>query len=270
MHNNNPDAIIVARTLNIGYKQEIVVRDVNFRLPKGEAIALIGTNGSGKSTLLKTIVALIPVMSGEISVFGKLPGSQSARVAYMGQFHASAFILPIRVVDIVRMGRFPVKGLFGRMNSADYDIVVKAMKTMGIENLAEKPMHSLSGGQQQRTYLAQVLAHQAELLVLDEPTAGLDAGGRELYLQAVREEMNRGVSVVMATHDIEEEATICNQVILLARKVVAMGSPADVITPDNLLETFGVVIAGEKHLHLLECPHGHDESENIDLQQRLH
>jgi ABC-type Mn2+/Zn2+ transport system ATPase subunit len=262
--------VITVRGLNIGYKREIVVPNVNFQLSKGEAIALIGTNGSGKSTLLKTIVGLIPKMSGDITVLNKPPGSESIRTAYLGQFHPSAFILPIRAIDIVRMGRFPEKGLCGRMNSKDDDIVHNAMKRMGVANLADKPMHSLSGGQQQRTYLAQVLAHQAELLVLDEPTSGLDAGGRELYLRALKEEMGSGVSIVMATHDIEEEARICSQVVLLARKVVAIGSPSIVMTPENLFSTFGVVIAGEKHLHLLENPHGHDESGHTNPQQHLH
>ena len=262
MANNGQDNfVITAQGLNIGYKRELIVPDVNFQLARGEAIALIGTNGSGKSTLLKTIVGLIPKISGEISVFNKPPGTETIRTAYMGQFHSAAFILPIRAVDIVRMGRFPGKGLLGRMNSADHDIIVQAMKTMGVEHLADKPMHSLSGGQQQRTYLAQVLAHRADLVILDEPTAGLDAGGRELYLRAIKEEMHRGVSVVMATHDIQEEAAICNLVLLLARRVIASGPPKQVMNHDNLLATFGIVIAGDKQLHVLENPHGHDEHE---------
>jgi ABC-type Mn2+/Zn2+ transport system ATPase subunit len=125
--------------------------------------------------------------------------------------------------------------------------------------LADYPLRSLSGGQQQRTYLAQVLAHQADLLVMDEPTAGLDAG-RELF-HAINDELCRGF-IVMATHDIQEEAALCHQVMLLARKVVAIGSPGDVLTPEALLETFGIVVTGEqRHLHVLECVHGHDEGD---------
>jgi ABC-type Mn2+/Zn2+ transport system ATPase subunit len=260
------DFVVSACKLNIGYKQETVVPDINFQLSAGEAIALIGTNGSGKSTLLKTIVGLIPKMSGEVLVFGKAPGMETTRIAYLGQFHSSGFILPVRTIDIVRMGRFPEKGLWGRMNSTDEDIVLQAMKTMGIEKLADKPVHSLSGGQRQRIHLAQVLAHHADLLVLDEPTAGLDAGGRELYLQAVKNEMQRGASVIMATHDIQEEAATCNRVLLLARRVIASGTPQQVMNHDNLLETFGIVIAGDKHLHVLESPHGHEKMNNDDKQ----
>jgi ABC-type Mn2+/Zn2+ transport system ATPase subunit len=256
----NGTPYITAKHLNIGYSNEVLVADISFELRDGEAFALIGTNGSGKSTLLKTIVGLLPSLGGQISVFGMPPGNNHSRIAYLGQFHASGFVLPIRAIDVVSMGRFPLQGLWKRMSRRDDEIVLSAMRTMGIEKLANSPLRSLSGGQQQRTYLAQVLAHQADLLVLDEPTSGLDAGGRELYLHAINDELCRGASIIMATHDIQEEAALCHQVMLLARKVVAIGAPSDVITPDALLETFGIVVAGEQKLHVLECKHGHGPS----------
>jgi ABC-type Mn2+/Zn2+ transport system ATPase subunit len=239
---------IEARHLDIGYPNEVVVPDISFKLEPGQAMALIGTNGSGKSTLLKTLIGLLPPLGGGVAVFGKPPG-------YLGQFHASGFVLPIRAVDVVRMGRFPWHGLWQRMGRRDDEAVRAAMRAMGIEGLADLPLRSLSGGQQQRTYLAQVLAHRADLLVLDEPTSGLDAGGRELYLQAINDEISRGASVVMATHDIEEEAALCHQVILLAHRVVAIGAPDEVITAEALLETFGIVVTGDQKLRVLECKH---------------
>jgi ABC-type Mn2+/Zn2+ transport system ATPase subunit len=252
---------IRAKGLNVGYANEVVVADISFELRPGEAFALIGTNGSGKSTLLKTIIGLLPLMGGKLSVFGMPPGNNHRRIAYLGQFHHSGFVLPLRAIDVVRIGRFPLNGLWRRMNRRDDEIVLSAMRTMGIEKLADSPLRSMSGGQQQRTYLAQVLAHQADLLVLDEPTSGLDAGGRELYLHAINDELCRGASIIVATHDIQEEAALCHQVMLLARKVVAVGAPKEVMTPDALLETFGIVVAGEQKLHVLECKHGHEGSE---------
>jgi ABC-type Mn2+/Zn2+ transport system ATPase subunit len=249
--------------LNIGYSTETIVADMNFELRKGQAIALIGTNGSGKSTLLKAVVGLLPPLKGKLKVFGMPPGNNHRKIAYLGQFHSSGFVLPIRVIDVVRMGRFPLYGLWRRMGRQDSEIIYSAMKAMGIADLADYPLRSLSGGQQQRTYLAQVLAHQADLLVLDEPTSGLDAGGRELYLQAINGELQRGASVMMATHDIQDEAAICNQVMLLARKVVALGPPQEVLTPEALLETFGIVVTGGKRLHVIESTHGHDDTERF-------
>jgi ABC-type Mn2+/Zn2+ transport system ATPase subunit len=253
---------IAASHLDIGYNHEVIVADINFELKRGQAIALIGTNGSGKSTLLRTVVNLLSPIGGQLSIFGKAPGNSPRRIAYLGQYHTSGFVLPLRAIDVVRMGRFPLHGLVGKMNKTDEDIVISAMRTVGIEKLANTPLRFLSGGQQQRTYLAQVLAHQADLLVLDEPTAGLDAGGRDLYLRAINDELSRGASVVSATHDIQEEASICNQVMLLARRVVAFGPPQEVITPEALLETFGIVVTGEKkRLAVLECKHGHGTGE---------
>ncbi len=259
---------VQAKRLSIGYSNEVVVADVSFELRKGQAIALIGTNGSGKSTLLKTTVGLLPPLGGELSIFGMRPGNNPRRIAYLGQFHASGFVLPLRAVDVVRMGRFPLYGLRRRMGRQDDEIVLSAMRRMGIEKLAESPLRSLSGGQQQRTYLAQVLAHQADLLILDEPTAGLDAGGKELYLQAISDELRRGASIVMATHDIQEEPALCDQVMLLARRVVALGPPQQVLTHDTLLETFGIVVFGDqKHVHVLEATHGHDDKEQPSISR---
>ncbi len=262
------EAYVLARDLDIGYAGESIVAGVSFELGRGQATALIGTNGSGKSTLLKTVVGLISPLGGQLSVFGMRPGANPRRIAYLGQFHASGFVLPLRVIDVVRMGRFPLRGLWQRMDREDDEIVVLALKAMGIEKLADSPLRSLSGGQQQRTYLAQVLAHRADLLVLDEPTSGLDAGGRDLYLQAVNDELCRGAGVLVATHDIHEEAALCHQVMLLARRVVALGPPQEVLTPEALLQAFGIVVTGDqKRLTVLECQHGHDDEHQIDQKR---
>jgi ABC-type Mn2+/Zn2+ transport system ATPase subunit len=249
---NSAAPVIQAHDLAVGYQKEIVVPDINFNLQKGEAAALIGTNGSGKSTLLKTIVNLIPAMSGYLKVFDMPPGENPHRIAYLGQFHSSGFILPLCTIDIVRMGRFTSHGLLGKMTRKDEDIIRNSMERMRITHLANMPLRLLSGGQKQRAYIAQVLAHQADLLVMDEPTSGLDAGGKELYLKAVNEELCRGASVVIATHDIHEEAAICDKVILLAHKVIASGKPQEVITSENLLQTFGIIVNDRSHLRVIE------------------
>lgn len=259
----NVAPFVEASGLGVGFGNETIVSDISFELGPGQAIALIGTNGSGKSTLLKTVVGLLPPLAGSLGVFGKPPGNDHCRIAYLGQFHASGFLLPIRAIDVVRMGRFPLRGLWRRMRRSDDEIVLSAMRAMGIEKLADMPLRSLSGGQQQRAYLAQVLAHRADLLVLDEPTSGLDAAGKELYLHAIDDELCRGASIIMATHDIQDEAALCHQVMLLARRVVALGAPREVLTPQALLETFGIVVMGEQKMHVLECRHGHDDAERV-------
>jgi ABC-type Mn2+/Zn2+ transport system ATPase subunit len=262
--NQLTETYLQAESLDIGYSGEIIVPGIDFTLKPGQALGLIGTNGCGKSTLLKTIVGLLPVIKGQLQVFGLPPGKNRARIAYLGQFHSSGFVLPIRVIDVVRMGRFPCLGLWSRMKHQDEELVVSAMKAMGIEKLAGYPLRDLSGGQQQRTYLAQVLAHRADLLVLDEPATGLDAGGRELYLQAVKQELRRGASIVMATHDIQDEAALCRQVMLMARRIVAIGTPQEVLTPEALLSTFGIVISKDKKYQVIETHHGHGDGPHTE------
>lgn len=232
---------IEATGLAVGYPAEVVVEGIDLLLPASGSLALVGTNGSGKSTFLRTIAGLLRPRAGTIRVLGAEPGRVPARIAYLAQSHANGFILPLRVVDVVRMGRYPARGLLGRLRSEDEGIVRGAMEAMGVDHLANAPLGSLSGGQRQRVHLARVLAHRADLILLDEPNAGLDAGGRERYLAAFAEELHRGAALVTATHDIGE-AVEYDRVLLLARRVVALGPGSEVLTPDRLMETFGIVV----------------------------
>jgi ABC-type Mn2+/Zn2+ transport system ATPase subunit len=239
---------VVARSLEIGHPGDVVVGGIDLVVRPRTSLALVGTNGSGKSTLIRTIVGLLPPIGGSLSVFGAPPGRSPTRLAYVSQFHSGAHILPIRTVDVVRMARFAHLGLVRPMTSADHDLVAWAMESMGVSELGRAPLRDLSGGQRQRVYLAQALARRASLIVLDEPTAGLDAGGRERYLDAFASELHRGAAIITATHDIGE-ASEYDQVLLLARRVVALGSGDSVLTPDRLLETFGVVIRDTHEEH---------------------
>lgn len=261
---------IRARGLAIGYRGDVVVDGLDLQVGRGTSLALVGTNGSGKSTLLKTLVGIQPRLAGELSVLGMPPGAAPRRVGYLAQFHASGFVLPLRAIDVVRMARFPSQGLLGRTTAEDRDLVAWAMETMGVADLARSPLRSLSGGQRQRVYLAQVLARRADLVLLDEPNAGLDAGGRERYLDAFAAELRRGVTLVTATHDIGE-AIEYDQVLLLARRVVALGPGREVLTPDRLMETFGIVIRDPHIEHagrFTVAERAHGAPQVVDLRLR--
>jgi ABC-type Mn2+/Zn2+ transport system ATPase subunit len=251
---------VIAKDLDIGYQGEVVVPQVNFELTCGQSLALVGINGSGKTTLLKTIVGLLPPIKGKITVLGNPPGKNPRQLAYLSQFHDSGFILPLRVKDVVQMGRFTEKGLFGRMTRQDEEIITSSMQRMGIEDLRDTPLRMLSGGQQQRTYMAQVLARQADLIVLDEPTSSLDAAGRELFSHIMDEERLRGAMLLVATHDIQL-ASECDQAMLLAHEVVAVGPGEEILTPEALLKTFGIVLlyqGEDKGIGIVEREHGHN------------
>jgi ABC-type Mn2+/Zn2+ transport system ATPase subunit len=248
-----------ARGLSVGYVGESVLEGLEFSLMEGETIALVGANGSGKSTLLKTIAGLLPALGGELSVLGALPLAQPARGAYLGQFHPSGFALPLRALEVVRMGRFAARGLLRRLGPEDEDAVREAIEAMGIADLADLPLNALSGGQRQRVFIAQTLARRADLLLLDEPEANLDAASRATVRRLFAEAVSRGASAVIATHDVEAAAA-CDYTMLLARRVVASGRSADVLGTEALLETFGVVGKAENgKVVVIGRDHGHDD-----------
>lgn len=262
-----PEHAVHAEGLAVGYPGDIVVDGIDLRVETGTSLALVGTNGSGKSTLLRTLVGLLRPQAGRLRVLGRDPGASPRRVAYLAQSRASSFILPLRAIDVVRMARFAHLGLWRRADATDEALVRTAMATMGIEHLAESPLRSLSGGQRQRVYLAQALAHQADLILLDEPNAGLDAAGLERYQQAFARELQRGAALVTATHDISE-AIEYDQVLLLARRVVALGPGEEVLTPDRLLETFGILIRDRHAEHpgrFTVAERGHGAPQVIDI-----
>jgi len=229
---------IHASSLAVGYGKRPVVDSISLNLQPGELLVLIGTNGSGKSTLLKTLAGLIHPMHGELSLLESAPGQLPTRVAYLPQHPVSSHTLPLCVQDVVAMGRYAHLGLFKRSTDADRLIVLESMKRTGIDSHANDPIRDLSGGQQQRTHLAQVLARQAEVLLLDEPTAGLDLNGRQAVADLIATERARGVTVVLATHELAD-AESANAVMLLAQRVVALGAPSEALRDEYLRECFG-------------------------------
>ncbi len=247
--------VIAARGLTIGYDGKPVVAAIDLELEQGRTLALVGVNGSGKSTLLKTIVGLLPAVGGGITVFGDRPGRYAARIAFLSQFHRSESVLPFRAIDIVRMARYSSLGLLARPGRRDEDLVREAMEAMAVTEIANEPLNALSGGQRQRVFLAQALARDADLLLLDEPHTNLDAAGIARYHAAIAHATSRGRTAVIATHDIED-ASGCDFALLVAQRVVAFGPGCSVLTPKALLETFGVAIRmGDEGMVVAERTH---------------
>ncbi|MFM9133580.1 MAG: metal ABC transporter ATP-binding protein [Actinomycetota bacterium] len=230
--------LIEMNDLAVGYDRHVVVDAITASLAPGQLMVLMGTNGSGKSTILRTLAGLIEPVAGECSVLGAWPGTNAARVAYLPQHPASLATLPLRARDVVSMGRYPLLGLFGRSGAADREAVEDAMTRMSVTVFGDKPLHALSGGQQQRVHLAQVLSRRADVLLLDEPTAGLDAQGRKAVARMVEEERAAGRCVVMATHDLVD-AEPADTVLLLAHRLIAHGSPGETLTDANLRACYG-------------------------------
>lgn len=233
--------------LQVRYGDRIAIDDLDLVVPAGSTLAVIGPNGSGKTTLLKAIVGLMRPSAGAIGLAG-------ARAALVLQSTDVDRSVPITVRDTVSIARYATLGLVRRFGPADRAAVDRAMVRLDIDGLANRQLHDLSGGQRQRVLVAQGLAQDAEVLLLDEPVTGLDVVSRGAILAVVDEERDKGRTVIMTTHDLDD-ARRCDQVLLLATRPIAAGPPAHVLEETHLIEAFGGRVQRVGDDFVLDDPH---------------
>lgn len=227
---------VVAKDLVLSYDGVVAVSESSFTIHPGCVTAIIGPNGSGKSTLLNAIAGLIAPASGSITTTTSTGGVP--RLAYVLQTTKVNESLPISVLEVVTMGRYAHAGPFRRLNQIDKDAIEQAMNRMDIGHLANSRLTALSGGQRQRVFVAQGLAQDHDMLLLDEPLTGIDLPTAHAIDEVIHEETGRGCTVIMTTHDLSE-AQVSDRVLLISGRVVASGTPDEVLTPENLLAAYG-------------------------------
>jgi manganese transport system ATP-binding protein len=219
----------------LAYGSRTVLSASTFDVPAGAVTALIGPNGAGKSTLLHAIAGLLTPRSGRLDV----PATRRrGGVAYVLQATQVNEHLPLTVRETVTMGRYAVAGAFRRLRHDDRVAVDRAMDALAITDLASRPLHELSGGQRQRAFVAQGLAQEGDVVLLDEPVTGLDIVSRQHILDAIAAERDAGHAVLVSTHDLGDAAA-ADHLLLLAGRVVASGAPADVLTDEHLAAAYG-------------------------------
>jgi iron complex transport system ATP-binding protein len=228
-------AAAAAEDLLLGYGDRVVFDRSSFEIPYGKITALIGPNGSGKSTLLNCLAGLIEPMGGTLHT-----AEDKTRVAYVMQSTKVSDALPISVREVVTMGRYAA-GAFRRLTETDRAAVDDAMDRLGIGHLADRHLSKLSGGQRQRAFVAQGLAQDHDILLLDEPLTGIDMTTATAIDKIIHEEVENGCAVVVATHDLTE-AEVADHVILLSGRVVASGPPVEVLTTENLRAAYGAAL----------------------------
>jgi ABC-type Mn2+/Zn2+ transport system ATPase subunit len=190
-----------------GYDHGIVLDGVSAQLFPGQAVALLGPNGSGKSTLLKVVLGLLEPVAGRVEVLGSPPARLDRRrhqIGYVPQLRDVDRAFPVTVFDLAMMGRSGRLGLFRRTSGRDRSLVAQALARVGLIDLAGRPFGTLSGGQQQRAFLARALVQEPDLLVLDEPAAGVDEENRERIGQLLTDFRAQDMPMLIATHDVEE------------------------------------------------------------------
>ena len=227
---------IEAEDLVISYGSSVALDRSSFSVPRGKVTAVIGPNGSGKSTLLNAIAGLLDPVAGTLDVTARAAGTH--RIAYVLQTTKVNEALPITVREVVTMGRYAGHGSLHRLTKDDRRAVATAMERTGVSPIEAKHLHELSGGQRQRVFVAQGLAQDHDLLLLDEPLTGIDLPTAQAIDEVIHDERTRGCTVVLTTHDLSE-AGVADYVLLLSGRVVASGPPAEVLTTEHLTAAYG-------------------------------
>jgi len=220
--------LISVEDLACGYGGRAVVNEVNLTVRSGDFYALIGVNGSGKSTFLKTLVGLIPPVSGTLKFAAK--GGMVPAVGYIPQTEKLDSIFPISVAEVVVMGTYAFLGPGKLVKTEHRRASLLALRQMGIENLAPRRFSELSGGQKQRVLLARALVTEPAMLVLDEPTSGVDPAAERSFMELIQEVNGRGVSVLMASHNLDLVREFAESVMLFQNGRVEVGSTAEIFS----------------------------------------
>lgn len=225
--------------LNVYYDDHPVLFDVSFEIPKGKLVAIIGPNGAGKSTLLKSILGTIKPLSGTVECFSLPFHKAKKKIAYVPQKESIDWDFPITVLEVVLMGRYHHLGLFKWVRDCDKEAAMEALKLLEIESLATRQIAELSGGQQQRVFIARALVQQADLYLLDEPFAAVDAATEALLIEIFKKLKEKGKTLVIVHHDLYSVESIFDWVILLNNRLIGCGEKEKWFTPEKISQTYG-------------------------------
>jgi manganese/iron transport system ATP-binding protein len=241
--------ILEASDVTLRYDGRFALEDISFQLVTGERVAVVGPNGAGKSTLFKVIAGVLDPTHGEVNVAGHCPGGHIC-IAYVPQRSQVDWSFPVTVADVVMMGRAGRIGPLRRPGRKDRALVNDCLQVVGMVDLADRQIGELSGGQQQRMFIARALAQEAELMLMDEPLTGLDLPAQEDIFRIMDTLRSRGVTVMVATHDLNLAAEQFDRVMLLNNRLLGIGQPDDVFTPELLQAAYG------GHLRLVQTDDG--------------
>ena len=234
--------VIELDRVTVRYQDLVALEEVSLKVAPGEFVAIIGPNGSGKTTLIKAILGLVKPAAGTVRLFGKpVPNldDEWKRVGYVPQLTQIDLRFPLRVFDVVLMGRYGQVGLIRRPGERDREAARKALDRVGMADLAQRPIGRLSGGQRQRVLVARALAAEPELLLLDEPTTGVDVGTTEGLFDLLEGLHREGITILVVSHDIGVVAQHVDQLVCVNQRLVAHGRPEEVLTGQVLECMYG-------------------------------
>lgn len=234
------------RGLTVHYGDVLALDDVGLTLRRGAICGLIGMNGSGKSTLFKAIMGTVRPDRGSVAIAGLSPrrARKAGIVGYVPQSEEVDWSFPLSVHDVVMMGRYGFQGFTRRPRRADREAVAEALDRVELTDLADRRIGALSGGQRKRAFVARGLAQGADVLLLDEPFAGVDRRSEATITELLRELADEGASVLVSSHDLEALPRLADEAILLLRRVLFHGPPDEALQPEQLAKAFGLDLTG--------------------------
>jgi len=247
--------ILDVRKVSARYNGRFALEDITFHLHIGERVAVVGPNGAGKSTLFKVVAGVLQPASGEVNIYGSTPRGHVC-IGYIPQRRQVDWSFPVNVADVVMMGRIAKLGPLGWPKKRDWDFVNHALETVALTDLAKRQIGELSGGQQQRMFIARSLAQEAELMLMDEPLSGLDTPSQEGILALLDELKEQNVTVMVATHDLEQAAEYFDRIMLLNRRLIGLGPAEEVLQTEKLVQAYGGrlrSVNGENVLTVDDC-----------------
>jgi ABC-type Mn2+/Zn2+ transport system ATPase subunit len=248
---------------SFGFPGLIALIDITLTIYEGEFVGVIGPNGSGKTTLCRAVLGLLAPIEGHLHIFNcacdELRCHHRAKIGYLPQKGVVDRNFPVTVLEAVMMGRYGALGLFKRPGKKDHDIALEALDQVGMRAHKDSALGQLSGGQQQRVFIARALAQQPKVLILDEPTTGLDITTQHNVIELVQhlhDELK--LTILLITHDINMIRSKVDRFVLLKTRLFAAGPPSEVLKPDILHQVYGKdLVITEKDLVIVEDYHHH-------------
>ncbi|WP_310487984.1 metal ABC transporter ATP-binding protein [Chamaesiphon sp. VAR_69_metabat_338] len=226
--------------VTVAYHGKVALHSASLQLQSGSICGLVGMNGAGKSTLFKAIMGFVKPTTGRVLVNG-LPIHQAQKnnlVAYVPQSEEVDWNFPVSVADVVMMGRYGYMNVLRIPRSSDKKAVRESLERVQMWDLRDRQIGELSGGQKKRTFFARALAQQAQVLLLDEPFAGVDVKTEKMLIDLLLQLRQLGYTILISTHDLASIATFCDRVVLINRSILAYGNTSDVFTPENIARAF--------------------------------
>ncbi|MDX2309070.1 MAG: metal ABC transporter ATP-binding protein [Hyphomicrobium sp.] len=225
--------------LTVAYNQKPVLWDVELEIPEASLVAIVGPNGAGKSTLVKAALGLVPAISGAAAFWGQPLSAVRQKVGYVPQRSSVDWDFPVSALDVVAMGRYGKLGWLRPVGRADLEAARACLADVGMADYADRQVSQLSGGQQQRVFLARAIAQEADLYLMDEPFAGVDAATEAAIVAILKRLKSEKKTVLIVHHDLSTVADYFDRVLLLNGRVIAAGPVSETFTPENLHATYG-------------------------------